>query len=58
MEYVYVYAVKERVNGHGKERECARYKMRGEFSQIRRVERQELFKSAWVENDNELKVGE
>lgn len=30
--------------------------MRGKFSQIRIVEKQELFKSAWVEKDNELKV--
>lgn len=31
--------------------------MRGKFSQIRIVEKQELFKSAWVAKDNELKGG-
>lgn len=41
MEYVYVYALKERISGHGKERECERYKMKGEFSWIRTVERWE-----------------
>lgn len=40
-----------------RKRECERYKMRAEFRQIRRVERQEFFKYTWVVKDNELKVG-
>lgn len=31
--------------------------MRGKLSQIRIVEKQKLFKSAWVAKDNELKGG-
>lgn len=57
MEYVYVYALKERVSGRGKERQCKRYKMKGEFSQIRTVERWE-FKYAWVAKYNGLKSRE
>lgn len=31
--------------------------MRGKFSQVRRVERQEMFRSSWMEKDKEQKGG-
>jgi len=53
MEYAYVYTVKERIRGDGKERRCERYNMKGKFCHMRRVERHEMFMSAWVVEDKE-----
>lgn len=57
MEYAYVYAVKERARGDGKERGGEWYNMRRKFSQVRRVERQEMVRSSWVTKDKEQKRG-